>query len=63
MYKYKNITEEELVIVGVGTIPAGAVFTVNTEINNPNFKRVNDTTTEQVTNTNNNVEENAVHGA
>ncbi|HMT18552.1 MAG TPA: hypothetical protein PKD15_00790 [Candidatus Saccharibacteria bacterium] len=38
MYKYKNISGLEQAIIGVGCVPADAVFTTYVPINNPNFE-------------------------
>lgn len=43
MYKYKNISGLEQTIIGVGCVPAGAVFTSVVPINNPNFQPVSNT--------------------
>ena len=38
MYKYKNTTNQELVIVGVGVVMPGAVLVTDEMIDNPNLE-------------------------
>ena len=40
MYKYKNITKEDLNVIGVGIVKAGEVVTLDYEVNNANLQRV-----------------------
>lgn len=41
-YRYKNISEHELILVNVGEIKAGAVVESDVEINNPNLELLED---------------------
>lgn len=37
MYKYKNVSELDQSLVGLGLVPAGTEFSSNVKIENPNF--------------------------
>jgi len=41
-YRYKNTTDQDLIIVGVGVAEAGKVIETNDEIENPNLESVSD---------------------
>lgn len=41
-YTYKNRTDEDLTVIGVGVVKAGATITTDREVNNPNLELVND---------------------
>lgn len=40
MYKYKNISKEDLSVVGLGVIKAGETIELDYEITNSNLERV-----------------------
>lgn len=42
MYKYKNVSELDQSIIGLGLVPAGKEFTSNVKIENPNFQLVSE---------------------
>lgn len=44
--QYKNISAEDLSVIGVGIVPAGAEVSTDTVINNPNFELVKEQRTE-----------------
>lgn len=41
-YRYKNTTDQDLTIVGVGVVKAGKVIETDDEIENPNLEPVSD---------------------
>lgn len=41
-YTYKNKTEEELTVIGVGVVEAKGTITTDREVNNPNLELVDD---------------------
>lgn len=41
-YKYKNISENDLVVMGVGEVKAGEVIETDHEVENPNLELVKD---------------------
>lgn len=45
-YRYKNVSDQDQDIIGLGLVPAGAEFTTSIEINNPNFEKLGDTPAE-----------------
>ena len=36
--KYKNVSNQELTVIGIGTVPAGGTVDVGGEFRNPNFR-------------------------
>lgn len=43
-YRYKNTTDQDLTIVGVGVVEAGKVIETDDPIDNPNLELVGDKT-------------------
>ncbi|MFN3004984.1 MULTISPECIES: hypothetical protein [Mycolicibacterium] len=43
-YRYKNTTDQDLTIVGVGVVEAGKVIESDTPVDNPNLEPVSDKT-------------------
>lgn len=41
-YRYKNTTDQELTIVGVGLVEAGKIIETNEPVENPNLELVSD---------------------
>ncbi len=46
-YTYKNETDQELTIIGVGVVEAKGTITSDIEINNPNLKLVKPKSTDE----------------
>ena len=42
-YRYQNITDQDLTLIGVGMVAAGESVETDVELVNPNFERVSDT--------------------
>lgn len=42
-YRYRNITDQDLTLIGFGTVAAGESVETDVELINPNFERVSDT--------------------
>lgn len=41
-YRYKNVTDQELIVVGVGVVGAGNTFECEEPVDNPNLELVTD---------------------